>query len=338
MAKQANSIMIGGFVVIAVFLLAVSVVIFGSGRFFKQTEKFVLHFDGSINGLNIGAPVFFQGVQIGSVTNIVLRTNREELTVDIPVIIEIEPDRFQVVDATDQPRDIRETLSKLIEKGLRAVLTTQSFITGQLMIELGYYPVSTVNLENDDHEYPEIPTIPSTTTRLYHTLQNINVEQIAQHFEKTMTGIDSLVNNPDLSDVIKSLKVAADELREVIGKFDANVDPILHDFKGTLDDSRMLINRIESQVEPLSGEMQKTLQDYRSLARNAGADLKKISKQLDKAMTGVSGVLSDDAPLIIQLEETLQDMSAMTRSVRQLAEYLEQHPEALIRGKSDQGR
>ena len=62
MAKQANRMMIGGFVVIAVFLLAASVAIFGSGKLFKQTEKFVLYFDGSIKGLNVGAQVLLQGV------------------------------------------------------------------------------------------------------------------------------------------------------------------------------------------------------------------------------------------------------------------------------------
>ena len=87
MAEQANRMVIGGFVVIAVFLLAASIVIFGSGKFFKKTDEYVLHFEGSIKGLNVGAPVLFQGVQIGSVTSIALRADREKMTLDIPVII-----------------------------------------------------------------------------------------------------------------------------------------------------------------------------------------------------------------------------------------------------------
>jgi paraquat-inducible protein B len=51
-AKQANRMMIGGFVVVAVVLLATSLVVFGSGKFFKKTEKYVLYFDGSIKGLS----------------------------------------------------------------------------------------------------------------------------------------------------------------------------------------------------------------------------------------------------------------------------------------------
>jgi paraquat-inducible protein B len=88
-AKQANRMMIGGFVVVAVVLLATSLVVFGSGKFFKKTEKYVLYFDGSIKGLSVGAPVLLQGVQIGSVASITLNIDPKEIKTDIPVIIEV---------------------------------------------------------------------------------------------------------------------------------------------------------------------------------------------------------------------------------------------------------
>ena len=185
--------------VIAVFLLAASIVIFGSGKFFKQTDSYLLHFDGSIKGLNVGAPVLFQGVQIGSVTSIALRADREKMTLDIPIVIQIEPDKFHVVDEQDKRSDPRETLEKLIGLGLRAALTMQSFITGQLLIELDFYPDTPVNLKEDDPDYLEIPTIQSPTERLYQTLQNIDFAGMANHLEETMSGIDRFVNNPDLT-------------------------------------------------------------------------------------------------------------------------------------------
>ena len=96
MAKQANRMMIGIFVVIAVTIMAASLVIFGSGQFFKKTVKCVLYFDGSVKGLNVGAPVLFQGVPIGSVTSIVLEVDPAKLQLSIPVVIEYEPDKFHV--------------------------------------------------------------------------------------------------------------------------------------------------------------------------------------------------------------------------------------------------
>jgi paraquat-inducible protein B len=75
MAKQANRMMIGGFVVLAVIIMAASLVVFGSGKFFKKTNKYMLYFDEPVNGLSVGAPVLFQGVQVGSVTSITLQAD-----------------------------------------------------------------------------------------------------------------------------------------------------------------------------------------------------------------------------------------------------------------------
>src|SRR5512135_3750728 len=140
MAKQASRMMIGGFVVLAVIIMAASLVVFGSGKFFKKTNKYVLYFDESVKGLNVGAPVLFQGVPVGSVTGIILEADLANMKTQIPVIIEIEPDRWKVRTGE---RHYREVAAKLIEMGLRAQLVMQSFITGQLMIQLDFYPKAT---------------------------------------------------------------------------------------------------------------------------------------------------------------------------------------------------
>src|SRR3990172_4786703 len=175
MAKQANRMMIGVFVVIAVILMAASLVVFGSGKFFKKTVKCVLYFDESVKGLNVGAPVLFQGVQIGSVISIVLQVDPAKLQPQIPVIIEYEPEKFKVrEEGGKMVRDPRKNIAKLIEKGLLAVLTMQSFITGQLMIELDFHPGSPVSLKGLDKDYIEIPTIPSTGEKLSQALEKLD--------------------------------------------------------------------------------------------------------------------------------------------------------------------
>ena len=106
MAKQANRMMIGGFVVLAVLIMAASLVVFGSGKFFQKTVKCVMYFDGSVKGLSVGAPVLFQGVQIGSVTNIVLEVEPSKLQLQIPVVIEYEPDKFHVAGGGRKVQEI----------------------------------------------------------------------------------------------------------------------------------------------------------------------------------------------------------------------------------------
>ena len=97
MAKQANRKLIGGFVVLAVGILAASVVIFGSGDLFKEKREYVLYFDGSVKGLNVGSPVRFSGVQVGVVNRVVIRSYVKDLKSYIPVFVEVYPENFQLV-------------------------------------------------------------------------------------------------------------------------------------------------------------------------------------------------------------------------------------------------
>ena len=335
MAKQANTMMIGSFVVVAVFLLAASVVILGSGKLFKQTTNFVLYFDGSIKGLNVGSPVVLQGVQIGSVSSIVIHANRENLTMSIPVIIEIDSKRFYIEDTQTVEVGPEEVVAKLVDKGLRAVLSVQSLITGQLMIELDYYPDSPVSLKNPDTGYIEIPTIPSTTERLFQTLQKIDFVGLAENLQNTMNGVDKLVNNPDLSEGLKALRQTVEESRQLVKKLDNRVDEVFDAVDNTLNDTGMLVTDAKGQVKLVADDLRQLIGHFDELALNIKKQVDAVAGNLNESLSGFSGVVSEDAPLVIQMEETLQNIANMADSIRQLADYLEQHPESLLRGKGN---
>lgn len=309
MAKQANRMMIGAFVVLAVIIMAASLVIFGSGKFFQKTQKYVLYFNGSIMGLNVGAPVLFQGVPIGSVTSIVIHADLATMQASIPVIIEIQPDRFQVSGGVRNPR---KNLKILIEKGLRAVLTVQSYITGQLAIELDFHPGTPVVLRHINKEYLEVPTLPSTTQKLADALKKLDLKEMEKHLEATLDGIAKLANNPNLPASLQGLKE-------------------------TLQDTRKLIIRVNRQVDPLTKESTKTVKDFGELARNLNSRVPGMTTGLDKTLAAARGSISQDSPLMMDLQNTLQELSRMSRSIRQLADYLDQHPESLIRGKKKPG-
>ena len=313
MAKQANRMMIGGFVVLAVIIMAASLVVFGSGKFFKKTVKCVLYFDESVKGLSVGAPVLFQGVQIGSVISIVLQADLVKMQIQTPVIIEYEPEKFQVSGEGRQSSiNPRKNIPKMIEKGLRAVLTMQSFITGQLMIELDFHPGTPVVLKNINKEYIEIPTIRSTSERLAQALGDLDLKGIEKNLNSSLAGIDRFINNPDLAAGLRALK-------------------------DTLQDARQLLTRVDRQVDPLADDLKKTAKDFGKLARDVDAQVGGLATGLDKTMSAAKGVLSADSPLMVELENTLKEISAMSRSIRQLTNYLDQHPEALIRGKGNPG-
>ena len=263
MAKQANRMMIGGFVVLAVIIMAASLVVFGSGKFFKKTNKYILYFDESVKGLSVGAPVLFQGVQVGSVTSITLQADFVTMKTQIPVLIEIEPDRWKVRTGE---RNYRKVAAKLIEMGLRAQLITQSFITGQLMIELDFYPKSNVcyappQIDKDYKDYVVIPTCASTSERLAKALGDLDLKAIEKNLNSSLAGIDRLVNNPDLTASIRALK-------------------------DTLQDARKLVTRVDRQVDPLSDDVKKTVKDFGKLANNVDARVGGLATGFDKTMSG----------------------------------------------------
>jgi paraquat-inducible protein B len=307
MAKQASKMMIGGFLIIALFLLVASLVVFSTTKFFTKTQKFVLYFNEPVQGLDIGSPVLFQGVKVGSVINIDIIADPVNLQADIPVIIQIELDRFKMRkpgEILNPPKD----MPLLIKRGFRGMLTLQSLISGKLLIELDFYPGTPLNLKHINKEYIEIPTIPSTPSKLARALDKLDLEAIQTKLESALDGIGKVANNPDLAASIRRLKE-------------------------TLGDARKLVKRVDRQVDPLAKDTRKTVKDIGTLARNLNGRTGEMATSLEKTLAAARGVIAPDSPLVVELEDTLKKISAMSRSVRELADYLEQHPESLIRGK-----
>ncbi|MBM3302509.1 MAG: hypothetical protein FJY85_21465, partial [Deltaproteobacteria bacterium] len=203
--------------------------------------------------------------------------------------------------------------AKLVEKGLRGVLSTQSFITGQLAIELDFYPKTKLcyappKIDEDYKDYLVIPTCESAVQRLITTLEKTDLEGMIKKVDSILAGVDRVVNDKDLTASISGLK-------------------------DTLQDARKLINRVDRRVDPLATDVQKTVKDFGKLARDLDARVGELATNLDKTLSAARGFLSEDSPLIVQLENTFHEISAMSRSLRQLANLLDQHPEVLIRGK-----
>ena len=157
MSRRANPSVIGAFVLGAVGLAVAAVLVFGSGTFFEERNPFVLYFDSSVKGLEVGSPVIFQGVEVGTVTTVNALINFETGVVAIPVYIEIVRGRVTVVGDPG----VEGGVASEIKRGMRARLKSLSLITGKLYVDLDYYPDKPAVFKGFDPDTPEIPTIPS---------------------------------------------------------------------------------------------------------------------------------------------------------------------------------
>ena len=147
MNKKISPTLIGAFVVGAVALLVIAVIAFGSGRLFRETKEFVLYFDGTVNGLHVGAPVKFKGVEIGSVKDILLQLDGDSEVNKIPVIIEIDLKKLTARGASGVLVEKQEAFQKaIVEQSLRAQLQTESMVTGVLYVGFDFFPGAPLTL------------------------------------------------------------------------------------------------------------------------------------------------------------------------------------------------
>jgi paraquat-inducible protein B len=360
MRQRANPAVIGGFVVGAVALIVIGVLLLGRGRFLTEQRAFVLYFDDSVEGLSVGAPVNFQGVTIGAVTDIQVRYLPREGEFRVPVFIDIEPGRIKEVGVEGKPREGEAFLKFLIERGLRAQLQLQSLVTGQLSVQLGFHPGTSVRLVGGEGEVPEIPTIPTAFAQasaaaqsLLERLEQLPLDQLFAHLLGTVQGLDRLVNAPEVSAVPRSLDHTLATLQQVISHVDGQVPGLLDEAGGTaaaartlLTDLQRLVRQIDGRVTPLADGVNATLETARATLRDGQQVLRHVDGRVARLVDGLEDTSKVAQATLVQaqrrldhqLVDALQEVSAAARALRVLADYLERNPNALLFGKGGDRR
>ena len=249
MSNKANPAAIGAFVVGAVALAVVAVLVLGSGKLFRHTTRAVCFFTGDVMGLNVGAPVKFKGVDVGSVAEVRLRISEEtgvpnadtvKRGVRMPVIIEIDNDKVTQEGAT-RTLD-RGRLKQLIDVGLRAQLVSQSLVTGLLLVKLDFNPdVPPVYVLPPDSNLIEIPTMPTSMQQIQaaaqdvvRRLEQIDIERLVAAATGALEGVQRLAASPalqttvdDLPSVVASAKTTLASLNELLVRVDREQGPLL---------------------------------------------------------------------------------------------------------------
>jgi paraquat-inducible protein B len=273
-----------------------------------------MYFHNSVKGLNVGSPVLFRGVRIGSVKNIELRYDGKDLSFLISVLAEFDPRKMVYIGHAPGT----EHTDELIKKGLRARLELQSMVTGQLAINLDFFPDRPALLLGLDTTYPEIPTIASEIDEFLNTAEQIPLKELAQKAMSALEGIDRIVNSPKVATGLDALSESLKEVKTVVRKIDNQIDPVLANMKDASDS----LQRIVRKGDTLPEQMEKSL-----------IAVQDTMKQAEKTLASAQEIASADSTLIQQVDGTLREVGDTARSVRFLTEYLHRHPEALIHGK-----
>jgi paraquat-inducible protein B len=317
MSKQANKTLIGAFVVGAIALAVAGIIIFGSGDFFSVRPIFVMYFEGSVNGLNVGGPVTFKGVKIGTVKEIILFFDPKSMTMKIPVLVEFNPETITTESTTR--REPHKYVKTLIDRGLRAKLQLQSMVTGLLMIELDFYPDKPARLIGYDTRYPEIPTLSSGLDQMMKKVEKLPIDELVNNLASAIQGINQAVNSPNLTESMNSVNLALKEISQIADKINEEIGPIATGVNTTVQEVKKLVQNLDNKVTGLSKDLNETIKE-------STANLKNLKQ-----------ATAPGSPVTYQLATTLEELSAAARSLRQLTDMLERNPETLLRGKKDKG-
>ncbi len=321
MNKKISPTLIGAFVVGALSLVVIAVLAFGSGQLFRHTKEFVLYFDSSVNGLRIGAPVKFRGVEIGSVKNILLQLEKNMKVQRIPVIIEIDLEKVTRRGASGSALKDPKAAQELLDQGLRGQLQMESRVTGLLYSGLALFPGTPANfVQPPGSKYPEIPTLPTSlenaedaATRILAKLDEIDFKRLMQSVTQTVNGVNTLLNSPALRSTLQSLSQTMPKVDEAVASI------------------REVATTIDGTVKTLSGDVQQTSET----ARHAIEQMEGTVKQAEATLASVRAAVDSDSPTFYELTRSLREVSGAARSLRLLANSLERNPRALIFGRPE---
>ncbi len=357
MSKPVNKTMIGLFVAGAIALIVVAIGVLGSGKLFKETIPYVMVFEGSVKGLNVGSPVVFRGVKIGAVTSIRMHFNYATKAMTILVYADFGERQVEIVNMDQATAErLKEVgpyvvMRELIGRGLRAQLEMQSIVTGQLQIALDFHPDKPAVYTGIEKTIQEIPTIPTPLQELTKKLESLPIEDIMNNVNSAADGIAKLANSPELKESIANLNIALRDMQSLVRNVDAQVKPLSAALSETIRYTQKLVKNADSQVASLGTNLNEAIGDGRKLIKNLDGSVDSVKvgvldmintataaiKEAEKVLEELQSTAKTDSVLMYRLTESLREVEKSARSLRTLTDYLERHPEALLGGKGESG-
>lgn len=329
MGRERKYVLIGAFGIGAVLLAVATILTVGSMRLFAQEQEFVLYFDESVNGLSVGAPIKFRGVPIGQVSDIRIRFNQRSDSAAIPVFGRVDTKRIREVLGVEVDFSDKRETDALVGAGLRGRLQLESLITGQLFVELDYIedPDTPFRTHQKEPVFNEIPTSPSvmarvgtTTSDLFARLGAIDFEALNTKLSELLVSTNELISGINAEEISRSFVAAADGFARFTEK--SGVDDLIHEATDAAVAFRRIADSLSAQIDPVADDA-RALMERLSFAITA----------FDEMAGSVSTAVSPDSEVRARLAETMREFTLTARALRELIEYLERNPGAILSGR-----
>jgi paraquat-inducible protein B len=301
---NARPAIVGAFVLSGLALGFGAVLLFGGTQLFSRTQHAVVYFQASVAGLEVGAPVTFRGVRVGSVTAVAVHIDARTLKARIPVYIELDPSEVSLDDR--DPSHTGSDFDRLLKAGLRAQLNMQSLITGELRVDLDVQPGIATPVEATVSGLPVIPSSPSQLQTLEDEIAALPLKQIAANAEQALAAIQR----------------AADAVAPKLG-------PLADSLQQTSDAARATLHHIDTLAIAGQGQL-----------RVSGAELAKVLAASDRtveqagALTqSMRNLTAPDSQLRANLEAAMRDLAASAGAMRSFTHQIARNPSIVLLGR-----
>ena len=323
---KRNALLIGAFVIFALVMIVVGVLWLSGNDLFKKQQQAMIFYKGNVTGLYVGAPVDFRGVTIGQVENIDIQVDGQTLQALVPVRIRLRTEALRF-NGTDKNTPV--DLPTLVQRGLRARLVAQSFVTGQKSIELDFVPNTPATLRGDSSK-PEIPALAERFGALIDQVAELPLRDTVQEIRDTVKELRgtlvSVQHTLDgtqtvLTGVSGEIAHAGTASRDTLRAATDAIKLVQLNSAATLDSISKLSDATRQTVLGAQPDLQRTLAGTREAAESARL-----------AMNRVAEMTAPDASLRGDLDAAIRDLSQAARGLRDWSELLEEKPNAVIFG------
>jgi paraquat-inducible protein B len=323
---KRNALLIGAFVVSALVLIVVGVLWLNGSDLFRKHQEAMIYYKGNVTGLYVGAPVGFRGVTVGQVENIDIQVDRETLKALVPVRIRLQADALRF-NGADKSQAV--DLPTLVQRGLRARLVAQSFVTGQKSIELDFVPNTPSTLVGDGSR-PEIPALADRFGALIDQVAELPLRETVQDIRDTvkelrgtLTSVQATLDGTQkvLDGASSQVALAGSASRDTLKAATDAIRQVQLNSATTLNSITQLSEAARGTVVSAQPELQRTLAGTREAADSARL-----------AMNRVAEMTAPNASLRGDLDAAVRDFSQAARGLRDWSELLEEKPNAIIFG------
>jgi paraquat-inducible protein B len=320
MSDKPQAVAIGAFI-IGALVIAIGALIFISGSgLFSDRDKVVMVFDGSVKGLSLGAPVALRGVQIGQVTDISIILDTDSIDIIMVVEAELKGGTIQTRGSNTE----NDYTNDLIARGMRAQLNTQSLLTGLLYIQLDFHSDQEIRLADIESNYTQIPTIPTDLERITREIASIDIPAMAEHLQSIAEGLSAFIGSEsfrqiptDVQEALQAVEELSDSLKTQVATSGPLLDKVLGQASTTVDIANTELPKIALAAQTSLAELNQAIASFES------------------AMDGIDNIVSPDSAVSYQLNEALSELAGASRAIKLLAKTLEEQPNALLRGRSE---